>query len=130
MSLFNKTFIKFFAWTGAVVIVLLFLLLPKVAVKKSSEKLLIPYGPLGEGINVLDNVIIVKSKLIKAFSRRCTHLGCSLNKGAGNTIMCPCHGSTFNTDGVVVKGPAVKNLIELHITLDESKKTLAVDLTE
>lgn len=37
----------------------------------------------------------------------CTHLGCVVpwNK-AENKFMCPCHGSQYNNQGKVVRGPA------------------------
>jgi nitrite reductase/ring-hydroxylating ferredoxin subunit len=47
-----------------------------------------------------------------ATGNRCTHMGCLLSDGAlrGETVTCPCHGSTFNVrTGAVVKGPARKS---------------------
>jgi nitrite reductase/ring-hydroxylating ferredoxin subunit/uncharacterized membrane protein len=45
---------------------------------------------------------------VHAMLDRCSHRGCSLHEGDfdGNTITCPCHGSTFRLDGTIVKGPA------------------------
>jgi cytochrome b6-f complex iron-sulfur subunit len=46
-----------------------------------------------------------------ALSRTCTHLGCSVPWDAGkNLFVCPCHGSTFNMTGEVVKSPAPRPL--------------------
>jgi Rieske Fe-S protein len=43
----------------------------------------------------------------RAFSAVCTHVGCIVNRVAGGTIHCPCHGSQFEiTSGAVVAGPA------------------------
>ncbi len=46
-----------------------------------------------------------------ALSEICTHLGCMTvwNQELG-LIKCPCHGSQFTRDGVVVAGPAPKPL--------------------
>jgi nitrite reductase/ring-hydroxylating ferredoxin subunit len=47
-----------------------------------------------------------------AIGNRCTHMGCLLSDGtlSGETVTCPCHGSTFNVlTGAVVKGPAGKS---------------------
>jgi Rieske Fe-S protein len=45
-------------------------------------------------------------------SRICTHQGCTvaLPGPPGATLDCPCHGSRFQTDGQVVRGPAVRAL--------------------
>ncbi len=46
----------------------------------------------------------------KAFSAVCTHKGRAVDKVAGGTIDCPCHGSKFNLDGTVAHDPATKLL--------------------
>ncbi|GFO61918.1 cytochrome b6 [Geomonas silvestris] len=42
---------------------------------------------------------------VYALSLICTHLGCTVNVTPGD-IVCPCHGSSFDRDGRVLKGPA------------------------
>lgn len=52
------------------------------------------------------------SKLEKfAINAICTHLGCVVpwNK-AENKFMCPCHGSQYDYQGKVIRGPAPKSL--------------------
>lgn len=46
-----------------------------------------------------------------AIGNVCTHRGCQLSKGKlqGETVICPCHGSTFDLKtGNFVKGPTKK----------------------
>jgi len=50
----------------------------------------------------------------QAFSLVCTHLGCTVEED-GDNFSCPCHGSQFDQDGDVLKGPAVEDLIELKV---------------
>ena len=48
---------------------------------------------------------------VVAVSPTCTHLFCQLNwNGAERSWDCPCHGSRFAPDGVVLQGPAVHGL--------------------
>ena len=43
--------------------------------------------------------------------RRCPHLGCALRwNAAEHTWDCPCHGSRFTRDGILLDGPAQKGL--------------------
>jgi Rieske Fe-S protein len=56
-----------------------------------------------------------------AFSRQCTHLGCTVNEPVGDVMGCPCHGSLFNPQtAAVVRGPAGSPLpkIKLEIRQD------------
>jgi Rieske Fe-S protein len=67
--------------------------------------------PVGSGVIVGDVVITQPTAGdFKGFSSTCTHKGCAVNKVADGTIDCPCHGSKFNLDGSVAKGPATKPL--------------------
>ncbi len=40
----------------------------------------------------------------------CTHQTCVISNVSGQTFVCPCHGSEFNTSGQVTQGPAVASL--------------------
>jgi Rieske Fe-S protein len=67
--------------------------------------------PVGSAV-IVDDVVITQPAAgeFKGFSATCTHKGCAVNKVADGTIDCPCHGSKFNLDGSVAKGPADKPL--------------------
>lgn len=53
----------------------------------------------------------------RAFLMLCTHKGCTV-KPAGAILICPCHGSEFSGEGVVLKGPATETLAEYPVTVD------------
>jgi Rieske Fe-S protein len=76
--------------------------------------------PVGSGMVFADKKVVVTqpaSGTFKAFSSTCTHQGCTVNKVAGGTINCPCHGSKFAiADGSVVHGPAQRPLGARQVT--------------
>jgi cytochrome b6-f complex iron-sulfur subunit len=49
-----------------------------------------------------------------ALSLICTHLGCTVIV-AGDSLSCPCHGSRFDRQGKVEKGPAIDPLRRLEL---------------
>ncbi|KAK9092286.1 hypothetical protein Syun_027197 [Stephania yunnanensis] len=52
----------------------------------------------------------------------CTHLGCVVPwNTAENKFICPCHGSQYNNQGKVVRGPAPLSLALAHADLDDGK---------
>lgn len=57
-----------------------------------------------------DYIVVNKNGTTKAFSAHCTHLGCKIDKMEGDRFVCPCHGSQYDLDGKVIKGPAYKDL--------------------
>lgn len=51
-----------------------------------------------------------------AVSRRCTHLGCTVNYHEKDKLVeCPCHQSRFTTTGEVLHGPAKRNLARYKV---------------
>lgn len=56
---------------------------------------------------------------IAVYSMKCTHLGCNLNYDKQKELfVCPCHGSAFNIDGTVIRGPAKISLLKLKSEFD------------
>jgi Rieske Fe-S protein len=50
-----------------------------------------------------------------AVSPICTHRGCTVDV-QGARLVCPCHGSTYDRTGVVLKGPAQRALTRFPVT--------------
>lgn len=63
-----------------------------------------------------DKIAVYKDEdgKVHAVSAVCTHLRCVVTwNDAERTWDCPCHGSRFNYDGVVLHGPAKGNLMQV-----------------
>ena len=57
---------------------------------------------------------------IIAISLVCTHLGCTIDENEdGEGFTCPCHGSRYTKNGVVLQGPATKTLPRFRIEEQE-----------
>jgi Rieske Fe-S protein len=61
----------------------------------------------------------IDSAAYHAVSARCTHQGCEV-KPAREFLTCPCHGSTFDREGRVVRGPAQAPLARFPVEVTES----------
>ena len=74
------------------------------------------------GLSISNEVIFYKTnKELKIYSARCTHLGCKINQLENDEMVCPCHGSRYNTEGKPIKGPSIKRLQELDFELDQDE---------
>ena len=51
---------------------------------------------------------------VYALSLICTHLGCTVTVSVGE-LVCPCHGSRFDRQGMVLNGPADNPLKRLKV---------------
>jgi len=58
------------------------------------------------------------SKGFIAISMKCTHLGCTVDK-PGESFVCPCHGSRFDENGKLTRGPATRDLPSLRVEQNE-----------
>jgi Rieske Fe-S protein len=63
---------------------------------------------------------------VTALSSACTHLGCTVEAEA-TRLVCPCHGSTFDRAGRVLKGPAERSLVRYDARMAENG-ILIIDL--
>ena len=72
------------------------------------------------GLSLVESVIVHRdaSGLVRAYSARCTHLGCLIDRIVGDEAVCPCHGSRYRPDGSVAVGPARRPLGALRVESD------------
>jgi Rieske Fe-S protein len=79
--------------------------------------------PVGGFVLEHDFVLFVEQIGVWAVSRKCTHLGCRLNfQEKEGLLLCPCHHSRFNKEGIRISGPAQKNLPRFQVaTMQEDK---------
>merc|ERR1711972_207166 len=55
-----------------------------------------------------------------ALSAVCTHLGCVVPwVRSSNKFICPCHGSQYDENGKVVRGPAPLSLALAHTSIQD-----------
>jgi Rieske Fe-S protein len=76
---------------------------------------------VGESAGMADPLAIAREKEDRFLAVRalCTHMTCILRFNELNvTLDCPCHGSTFETDGRVITGPAQQPLRSLTTRFD------------
>ncbi|OGU08004.1 MAG: cytochrome B6 [Geobacteraceae bacterium GWC2_58_44] len=58
--------------------------------------------------------IMREEDAVYALSLVCTHLGCTVNV-TPTELICPCHGSSFDRQGAVLKGPADRQLLRYRV---------------
>jgi nitrite reductase/ring-hydroxylating ferredoxin subunit/uncharacterized membrane protein len=74
-----------------------------------------------DGVTVL---LVRKGERHYGLVDRCSHRGCPLHEGkltTDDTIVCPCHGSTFRLDGSIVKGPATAPQPTLQVRVENGR---------
>ena len=69
-------------------------------------------------------LLIRKGERFIALSSLCTHRACQLKIAPDKSFICPCHGSTFDPEGLVTKGPAERNLPQLPTRIDGTGRLL------
>jgi Rieske Fe-S protein len=89
----------------------------------TSGPVTVPAANVPVGSATIVGMVIVSqptSGEFKAFSAVCTHQQCLVSQVQGQTVTCPCHGSTFSaTDGSVLGGPAPRPLAARNVVQQE-----------
>lgn len=85
---------------------------------------------VGEGMAVPNSEIILTrdAQGFMAVNAKCTHAGCLTAYAAAQmSIVCQCHGSAFNIDGSVKKGPATLPLYRVSLCRRGSDNALVIN---
>ena len=61
---------------------------------------------------------------LTAVTAICTHEACTITGFEGQIFVCPCHGSRYNTSGMVVSGPAPRSLRPFSTQFADSTLTI------
>lgn len=64
-----------------------------------------------------------------AMSSTCTHQGCEVAPSGNDALVCPCHGSRFDSNGAVLRGPAPSSLIHFEVSID-AEGNITIDGTK
>ncbi|MGE5575861.1 MAG: ubiquinol-cytochrome c reductase iron-sulfur subunit [Syntrophothermus sp.] len=102
---------------------------PKIGLKSQAQKeevASLAELPPGKAKSFLYNnapyVVINVPSGIKAFSAKCTHLGCIVKwKESEQIFACPCHAGIFDANGQVVSGPPPRPLAQLAVEVVAGK---------
>ncbi|MBW4575067.1 MAG: FAD-dependent oxidoreductase [Aphanothece sp. CMT-3BRIN-NPC111] len=62
----------------------------------------------------------------EAISLTCTHQGCTVQQQADGKFHCPCHGSAFDAQGRVLRGPAERDLPRFKVIQRQSDQVQLV----
>lgn len=94
-------------------------MLRRVRAEQQPVRVVIP-ADVPVGLSALGAAIVHRGAdgAVAAFSARCTHLGCRIDRVEGDEAVCPCHGSRFHANGTVAGGPASRSLAPLRVEAD------------
>ena len=70
--------------------------------------------------------VVRRGDEIFAISAVCTHRACTLNATPARSFHCKCHGSTFDANGKVTKGPARRDLPRLPVQTQDGRLIVTV----
>lgn len=82
---------------------------------------------INKPVSLHNNYIILnKDGKTRVYSSHCTHLGCKIHEFRNGKLICPCHGSEYNLEGVPTKGPAFKPLQEFEAKVSPDKTSIEI----
>jgi len=89
------------------------------------EALLAEGGVRVRAVDLSEDIALMQHDdgILQALGMTCSHLGCQVRLGGG-FLVCPCHGSTFDLRGEVVRGPAQRALNRYIVTEKNGRITI------
>jgi Rieske Fe-S protein len=69
-------------------------------------------------------VLLRNGDEVTALSGVCTHQGCTV-RSDGETLLCPCHSSRFDLEGVPFEGPAQDPLPPIEVAVEDGDVVVA-----
>ncbi len=128
----RKTFLRLATFSVASVFVALWNSMTGKSKELSEQPVVsrINAAKLGTGIYLFDKYIVVKSAAsLKVFSNKCTHAGCRINKEIDGQLVCPCHGSRYDSStGQVLQGPAGLPLATIPFSSDTKTGEITIKI--
>ena len=92
---------------------------------EDGQTLVMPAGGM-DGSPIL--IVRISPRRYNALSMICTHEGCPVNRPVNGRINCPCHGSQYDLDGNVLRGPAQLSLERYDTTYDAKVGRLTIGI--
>lgn len=78
---------------------------------------------------ITDSIIIVKKSNTEflVYSSVCRHKRCNVKyKKDRDVFVCPCHGSTYDISGKVIKGPSKGDIPKYKVKLNNNKLEISI----
>lgn len=103
--------------------------------RKAAKPLFIEVGPVDDfapgSVTLIRQGELYMNRLedggFLALSRKCTHLGCAIAWDEEQKLFaCPCHASTFDKSGQVLKTPAPRPLDQHPLTIENGQVSIDI----
>jgi Rieske Fe-S protein len=98
------------------------------AISPRARRVVVPPDATADVLFFEDAIVCRTPGGVSAFSTRCPHLGCRINRQVDHLLVCPCHGSRFHLDGTVASQPAIRPLESLRCSTDNATGRIVVEL--
>lgn len=128
----RKTFLRLATFSAGAAFIALWQIMTGKSKELSEQAVVnrINASKLGTGIFLFDKYIVVKSATsLKVFSNKCTHAGCRINQEIDGQLVCPCHGSRYDSStGIVLQGPAGLPLSSIPFSTDTKTGEITIKI--